>query len=61
MLQGNKKFGMNITGRPKRWYEYYRVIEMFVRILLGDKKVGINITGRSKIWYEYYRVNKRFV
>jgi hypothetical protein len=36
---------MNITGRSKNWYGYYRVIKQLVRILQGDQKVGMNITG----------------
>jgi hypothetical protein len=29
ILRGDQKVGMNmnITGRPKSWYEYYRVIK----------------------------------
>jgi hypothetical protein len=47
---------MNITERPKSWYEYYRVIKMFIcilrgyqkvgmKLLQGDQKFGVNITG----------------
>jgi hypothetical protein len=39
ILRGDQKVGMNITGRPKSWYEYYGVLQ-------GDQKVGMNITGR---------------
>jgi hypothetical protein len=45
ILRGDQKVGMNITGRPKSWYEYYRVIKKLIRILQGDQKVGMNITG----------------
>jgi translation initiation factor IF-1 len=61
ILRGDQQVGMNITGRPKSWYEYYRVIKKLVWILQGDQKVGMDITGWSKSWYEYYRVIKKFV
>jgi hypothetical protein len=40
---------MNITGRPKSWYEYYRVIKKLICILRGYQKVGMNITERPKV------------
>jgi hypothetical protein len=46
---------MNITERPKSWYEYYRVVKKLVWILQGDKKVGMNITWWSKSWYVYFQ------
>jgi hypothetical protein len=55
ILQGDQKVSMNITGRPKCWCKYYRVIKELVWILQGDQKllwilqgeqkVAINITG----------------
>jgi hypothetical protein len=47
--QGNEKVCLNITGWPKSWYVYYRVIKKLVWILQGDQKVGMNITGWSKM------------
>jgi hypothetical protein len=52
---------MNITGQPKSWYKYYRVIKKLVWILQGNQKVGMNITGWSKSWYVYYGVIKKLV
>jgi hypothetical protein len=45
ILRGDQKVCMNITERPKSWYEYYGVIKKLVWILQGDQKVGRNVTG----------------
>jgi hypothetical protein len=50
---------MNITGRPKSWYEYYRVTKKLICILRGYQKAGMNITGRPKVWYEILKGDQK--
>jgi hypothetical protein len=49
ILPGYQIVDMNTTGRPERWYEYYRVTINLICILRVYQKVGMNITGRPKI------------
>jgi hypothetical protein len=55
ILQGDQKFGMNITVWSKSWYEYYRLIKKFVWILQGDQKVGMNIFFFCKFYFNISR------